>query len=188
MKAVSRKDKELMQNLENLVRRHLSALLLLSLAGGFIVLLAELLITNHVDGIQNVAVIAAAVGAVAVLAGLFVKGTIRHLVVLLLLVLTLTGLVGTWQHFESNRDDEASRPTPLAAVEQGGYQTIAARSGAVERTPQQEAQENETRAGDREGERGDKGAPPPLAPLSLSGLTLMGALVLLAKRDEPQAI
>ncbi|MBE2237588.1 MAG: hypothetical protein IAE81_07365 [Caldilineaceae bacterium] len=176
-----------MQNLENLVRRHLSTLLLLSLAGGFVVLLAELLITDHTDGIQNVAVIAAAVGAVAVLAGLFVKGTIRHVVVLLLLVLTLTGLVGTWQHFESSRDDEASRVIPLAAVEPSGYQAIAARGDAVQLAPQQESEENETRTDEREDKRGDKSAPPPLAPLSLSGLTLMGALVLLAKRDELQS-
>lgn len=121
-----------MTSLQSLSRRHLSLILLLLLLGGFAMLLAELLVTGHVEGIQNVAVIASAVGAAAVAAGLFVKGTVRHVVALLLLVLTISGLMGVRQHFEST-----------------GRET-----------------------------------PPPLAPLSLSGLALMGAVVLLAKQDE----
>jgi hypothetical protein len=121
-----------MRSLENLVRRNLVVILLVLLLGGFLMLLAELLLTGHVDGIQNVAVIASAIGAIGVAAGIFVKGTVRHVVAILLLVLTLSGLLGVRQHFEST--DDAS--------------------------------------------------PPPLAPLSLSGLGLMGAVVLLAKQDD----
>ena len=121
-----------MKSLEGLVRRNLIVILLLLLLGGFVMLLAELLLTGHVDGIQLVAVIASAVGAIGVAAGIFVKGTVRHVVAILLLVLTISGLMGARQHFEATG--------------------------------------NET--------------PPPLAPLSLSGLALMGAVVLLAKQDE----
>jgi len=121
-----------MKSLENLARRNLFVILLVLLLGGFLLVLAELLITGHVEGVQNVAVIASAVGAIGVAAGIFVKGTVRHVVAILLLVLTLTGLMGTLQH--------------------------SAATGEV--------------------------APPPLAPLSLSGLALMGAVLLLAKQDE----
>ena len=157
-----------MKNLETLARRNLSAILLALLLGGFVVLLAELLITNHVDGIQNVAVIASGIGAAAILAGFFVKGVARHMVVLLLLVLTLSGLLGAWEHFEEGRS--ARSGAALAAADSRSYQTIAAHAGPAARTPQQA---EERRGSDA----------PPLAPLSLSGLALMGAVVLLAKQD-----
>jgi hypothetical protein len=142
-------------------------------------LLGELLMTDHVDGIQLVAVVASAVGAVALLAGFFVRGLLRHIVVLLLLVLTLSGVLGAWEHFEEG-EREASVPTTLAAVDPAGYQVIADRTSTTERAPQQENEQNEGGA-EREG---GGGSPPPLAPLSLSGLALMGAIVLLAKQDD----
>lgn len=160
-----------MRNLENFVRRNLVTLLLLLLLGGFGMLLGELLITNHVDGIQRVAVIASVVGALALLAGFFVRGMMRHLVVLLLLVLTLSGLLGAWEHLEEG-SREASVPKTLASADSAGHQAIADRASTTERTPQQDERE------------GGEGSPPPLAPLSLSGLALMGAVVLLAKQDD----
>lgn len=166
-----------MRNLENFVRRNLVTLLLLLLLGGFGMLLGELLITNHVDGIQRVAVIASVVGAVALLAGFFARGMLRHLVVLLLLVLTLSGLLGAWEHLEEG-SREASVPATLAAADSAGYQPIADRTSTTERAPQQENEQNEG------GREGGEGSPPPLAPLSLSGLALMGAVVLLAKQDD----
>lgn len=156
-----------MQKLENMVRRNFIAILLLLLLGGFITLLAELLITSHSDGIQNVAIVASVVGAIAVLAGLFVKGRARHVVALLLLVLSISGLLGMRQHAEAA--SEAYTAPALATIAEG-YQTIAAQAGTVESAPQQ--------GGPRE-----ESAPPPLAPLSLSGLALMGVVVLLAKQD-----
>jgi len=159
-----------MQKLENLVRRHFTAILLLLLLGGFATVLAELLITNHVGGTQLVAVVATVVGALAVLAGFFVKGTLRHVVAILLLVLTVSGLMGMRQHAEA-ASEEAAMPAALTLA--ADYQPIAAQSAAVARTSQQESTPRE----------GGEAAPPPLAPLSLSGLALMGAVVLLAKQD-----
>ncbi len=172
-----------MQRFEGVVRRQLVNILLLFLLGAFVLLAAELLLTGHVDGIQNVAVIASSVGAVAVIAGFFVKGTLRHLVVLLLLALSLTGLIGAWEHLESREGGEARSAGALMA-DVGGYQPVAYQASPAQ---QAESEENENNAqGEREsGEReGGESAPPPLAPLSLSGLALMGAVVLLAKQDD----
>ncbi len=175
-----------MTSLQAMVRRNLINILLVLLLGGFVMLLAELLITNHVDGIQNVANVASLVGAAAILLGFFAKGTFRHLLVLLLLVLSLSGLLGAWEHLESREGGEAQAPAALA-LRPDGYQTISTGAGAdVERTLQQDDDEGEEarEGGDREG---GEGAPPPLAPLSLSGLALMGAVVLLAKSDASEA-
>jgi hypothetical protein len=162
-----------MQKLENMTRQHLTVILLLLLLGGFATLLAELLLTNHFGGTQSVAVIASVAGALALLAGFFVKGRVRHVVALLLLVLSISGLLGMREHFEE-ASEAGLTPAPVT-MDAGGYQTIAGTADSIARAPQQE-EENETR------ERGES-APPPLAPLSLSGLALMGAVVLLAKQD-----
>ncbi len=177
-----------MINLQAIVRRNLISILLVFLMGGFAMLLAELLITNHVDGIQNVANIASLVGGVAVLLGFFARGTFRHLLVLLLLVLSVSGLLGAWEHLESREGGEARVPAAMTAG-QDGYQTISSGAGAgVDRTLQQESEENESGEGRERGDGdGGESAPPPLAPLSLSGLALMGAVVLLAKPDAPEA-
>lgn len=178
-----------MTGLQAMVRRNLITILLMLLLGGFVMLLAELLVTNHVDGIQNVANVASIVGAAAILLGFFAKGTFRHLLVLLLLVLSLSGLLGAWEHLESREGGEAQAPAALA-VRSDGYQTISNGAGAdIERTLQEDDEEGEeAREGGEGGEReGGEGAPPPLAPLSLSGLALMGAIVLLAKPDARES-
>lgn len=158
-----------MQKIQDIARKYLTSVLLLMLAGGFLMLLAELLLTNHVDGIQIVAVIASAVGLAAVLVGWFAKGTLRVTMAVVLILLSVTGVIGTAQHLEEGGErGEAGRPALLAA---GENQQIA-----------YSAQEEE---GESEGPRGEGGesAPPPLAPLSLAGLSLMGAVVLLARKD-----
>jgi carbon starvation protein CstA len=156
-----------MQKLENMTRQHLTVILLLLLLGGFATLLAELLLTNHFGGTQSVAVIASVAGALALLAGFFVKGRVRHVVALLLVVLSISGLLGMRQHAEAASE---AYTAPALATNAEGYQTIAAQAGAVESAPQQERPRKES-------------VPPPLAPLSLSGLALMGVVVLLAKQD-----
>ena len=75
------------------------------------------------------------------------------------------------------------------------YQPVAYQANAIQRATQQESGENEANEAGEGGERGEvrgereggEGAPPPLAPLSLSGLALMGAVVLLAKQDNKTA-
>ena len=100
-----------MSKLETMVRHNLITILLFLLLGGFAMLLVELLITNHIDGIQNVANVASLVGAVAILLGFFAKSTFRHLLVLLLLLLSLSGLLGAWEHLESLSLIHISEPT-----------------------------------------------------------------------------
>lgn len=185
-----------MQKLEGVVRHQLVNILLLFLLGAFAMLTAELLLTSHVDGIQNVAVIASVVGAVAALAGFFVKGTVRHLVVLVMVVLSLSGLLGAWEHLESRQGGEASARGARVAYVTGSYQAVAYQANPLQQEGEEnEAEENgernEAGGSEREGDEreggereGGEGAPPPLAPLSLSGLALMGAAVLLAKQDK----
>jgi len=180
-----------MQKLEGVVRHQLVNILLLFLLGAFAMLTAELLLTSHVDGIQNVAVIASVVGAVAALAGFFVKGTVRHLVVLVMVVLSLSGLLGAWEHLESRQGGEASARGARVAYVTGSYQANPLQQEGEENEAEENGERNEAGGSEREGDEreggereGGEGAPPPLAPLSLSGLALMGAAVLLAKQDK----
>ncbi len=170
-----------MKSLEELIRRNLIVILLLMLLGGFVMLLAELLITGHVEGVQNVAVIASIVGAIGVIAGFFIKGVVRHVVVLVLLVLTLSGLMGVREHSESSGRIGDSMRFIAAADLASGYQLIA-NVNATTQKPLRDEDEDENKPNQRQAER--ESSPPPLAPLSLSGLALMGAVVLLAKQDE----
>lgn len=144
-----------MQMVQNTMQKHSFAVLMMLLAGGFATLLAELLITQHTDGVQLVAVVAASVGLILVLAAVFVRGRAATTVAVLLLLLSVTGLLGTVQHLTSG-DEEGERAT-LQRFETGGYQPIAF---ALD-------------------DDGDKAAPPPLAPLSLAGLSLMGSVIVL---------
>ena len=127
-----------MNALRGLVRRHLFTLLLLLLAGGFAVILGELFLYQHWEGTQLVGLIVTIVGTVAVVAGLFVKGTLRSVLAILLLVLSVAGLLGVREHSES------------AAKAQNEEDAV----------------------------------PPPLAPLGVSGLSLMGFVLLFARRDD----
>ena len=139
-------------------------LIMLLIAGGFATIVAELVWTNHTDGIQRVGVIASIVGVLLGLAALFVRGNARLVVAGLFLVLSISGLMGVFQHTEARSgEEEAYR---LAAP--GGYQPASYRL-------QEEDEEGEEGEGGEAGESGE--AVPPLAPLGLSGLALMGVVV-----------
>lgn len=125
---------------------------------GFLTLLSELLLTGHTEGIQALAPLAAGVGTLAVLAGLWVRGG-RSLAVGFLLLVGATGVVGLAQHMRE--DLGASRPATVQLVDEEG---------------------REYPSFPRPGEGGEKETPPPpLAPLALSGLGLLGALALYAR-------
>ena len=166
-----------MSKLQGFLGQHRDTLLLLLLAGGFAVVLGELVLYQHWDGTQLIGFSATVVGLLAVLAGIFVKGTLRTVIGLLLVVLSLSGLVGAREHLEAS-SEEAMSPRP-ALVQQNtlaGAQEIAYRPGALAQEVVGEARE-----------RGGAIVPLPLAPLSLSGLALMGAVILLAKKEEAAA-
>ena len=166
-----------MSKVQAFLGQHRDTILLLLLAGGFVVVLGELVLYAHWEGTQLIGFSATVVGLLAVLVGIFVKGTLRTVIGLLLVVLSLSGLVGAREHLEAS-SEEAMSPRP-ALVQQNtlaGAQEIAYRPGAL-------AQEEEGEGGEGGGET----VPPPLAPLSLSGLALMGAVILLAKKEEAAA-
>ena len=53
-----------MKSVQTLVQRHVWSLLMLLIAGAFALLLVELIVTEHTDGIQLVAVGASAFGLI----------------------------------------------------------------------------------------------------------------------------
>jgi predicted lipid-binding transport protein (Tim44 family) len=165
--------------------------LLLLLAGGYLVILGELVIYQHWDGTQLIGFSATVIGLLAVLLGLFAQGGLRVGLAILLAIISISGLIGTYEHYESRAGEgEAARPPAVQAAsstartnmmisyrQEGGESGEAGEAG--------EAGEGNA-AGEREGGEGGEGGeevPPPLAPLSLAGLSLMGAAVLLAKQD-----
>ena len=82
---------------------------LLLLAGGFTVVLGELVLYQHWDGTQLIGFSATVVGLLAVLVGIFVKGTLRTVIGLLLVVLSLSGLIGAREHLEASGEAAAVR-------------------------------------------------------------------------------
>lgn len=169
-----------MSNLQAAVRRRLNPILLLLLAGGYLVIVGELFIYQHWDGVQFIGFAASVIGLIAVLLGLFVKGGLRIGLAILLAVLSLSGLIGAFQHLESSAEGGEGAIPALAATSAGANMLVAYQPGAaLERSALQEGEEDESR---ESGEGGEE-TPPPLAPLSLAGLSLMGAAILLAKED-----
>ncbi len=147
------------------LQTNLTSLLLVFVALGFLFLLAELLLTNHTEGIQQVAVGASILGALLGLAGLFVGGRLRHAAVILFLLLALTGLVGVVEHNEARLEAEGFETSTRVPWSSG--------TTLVRYTWDED-----------EEEEGEEGEAPPLAPLSLSGLSVLGAVALLARDPE----
>lgn len=154
-----------MQTIRQMVQEKYYNIMMLLLAGGFAMLLAELLMLEHTDGIQLVAVIATFTGLILTLAALFVQGRAATIVVVALLTLSATGLFGAYEHLE-NREGESAN---IQRQAQPSNQMIAY------------AQDNT----DEAKEDDEAGPPPPLAPLSLAGLSLVAAATVLgAPRKE----
>jgi hypothetical protein len=160
------------------IHRHFYTLLMLMLAGGFAMLVAELLLTEHTDGIQLVAVAASVAGLLLTLAALFVRGRGAMMVAILLLLLSATGVLGAYEHFASAEEESARRqPTEV------NTQQVALRTDSV--GDNDAAQENSEGAeADKEGGAEGEAAPPPLAPLSLVGLSWIGALAVVGLSNK----
>ena len=148
------------------------ALILAFTATGFVFLLAELLLERHWEGVQLIALMAAGLGLVLTLVSLAGQRTI--VVAALLLVLSVTGLFGTLEHFEERTDPQGGPPDQAAtnAVQVADIPEAAPPSG-----PESEF----------DGPPGG-GGPPWLAPLSLSGLALLAAAATLAGGPRREAI
>jgi hypothetical protein len=127
-------------------------------AGGFALTLGELLLMNHTEKIQKLALLMTSAGMLAVALGL-IAPKFRKLLVGVLIVVAASGLFGVYEHLE-----EAAEHREKAAREASAPGVLQAGGGD---------------AGEHE-KKGEKHGPPPLAPLSVSGLALMGSLGLLA--------
>ena len=128
-----------MSKLESFVQRNFVQILLAFLVASYLLLLGELALYQHWDGVQLIGFLATVLGLLCVLAGFFVKGAMRKGVIVVLLLLSLTGLFGTYEHFESrNEEKEGAVPAALQAERGSGNMTVAYRPGAVAKTAMQE--------------------------------------------------
>lgn len=124
---------------------------------GFFLLLAELLLTGHTEEAQALAPLFSLVGAGLLLAGLFLPKA-RQVLALALVLVSASGVVGLWQHLEDGL--EAGESPSIRLVDRDGEEVWG-----------------------WEREEGEN-PPPPLAPLSLSGLALLGALALYVGEED----
>ena len=153
-----------MNKLSAWTKDHFITLILAFTAGGFLFILAELLLERHWDGIQLIAPISATIGLMLV----FLTFTWRRAVpiAVLFLLLGVTGLFGTFEHFEARTEEHDGPPAQASQVV---LQTVSVPPAA------------EGEAGPPDG--GRRGGPPWLAPLSLSGLALLGGAATLAGKN-----
>ena len=124
-----------------------SKIMMLAVAGGFAFILIELLGIQHAQGPKMIGAVAAAIGAVLGLVGLSENPQLRRILSILFIVLALSGLYGAFVH----NGARSFRAQGAAEVPASEDRTIgrALRSFTL--------------------------LPPPLAPLALTGLALMGA-------------
>ncbi len=147
-------------------RDHFITLILAFTAGGFVFILAELLLERHWGGVQLVAPISAAVGLVLVLLAFTWRRAVP--VAVLFLLLGMTGLFGTFEHFEARTEERDGLPGQASQVVVQTVSTVPTGTEGEARPP--------------DGER--RGGPPWLAPLSLSGLALLGGAATLAGKSN----
>lgn len=137
------------------VRTRFPEIVLVGCALGFAFLLAELIGYEHYrKGTQIIGFVSTILGLVLALLGFVQAKAVRRTVLVLLGLLTLTGLVGLYEHHE-NRSEDAARYA----------QQVAAGTAPKGRDGQIRPFESNT---------------PILAPLSLSGLAALSFLALLA--------
>jgi hypothetical protein len=160
------------------IQQHFYTLLMLMLAGGFALLVAELLLTEHTDGIQLVAVAASVAGLLLTVAALVVRGRGAMVVAVLLLLLSATGVLGAYEHLESAQEESARHQPSEVTTQQVAFRADDDGDDDGDDDAQQENSEgNEAdKEGAEGGEEEGEAAPPPLAPLSLVGLSLIGAM------------
>jgi len=170
----------------SILQRKTSTILMLLLAGGFGMLVIELVWMGHTRGVQLIAIITAVVGTLLALVGAFARGRARPVVAGLLAALALVGLFGTFEHAEA-RAENANRRPPFGANTNNNGNAVST-SGEQQQQPPQDQNRAQ---GQGQGQRGFPGGfpgrgnqPPLLSPLSLSGLAIIGTVVLLGTCRE----
>lgn len=198
----------LFKSYEDKIQTMFPTAVLLVLAGGFALNLAELLLMHHGHGKQAIALWATGLGTALSLVGLFAKGKLRDAVVLGFLAVMATGVLGTVFHLKGDEEEEGERHA-LMLIAPAHAETTASTSPLAQGEEDEEEEEDEkseTAAfgeseasgsmlavaaerggrGEHEEEEGEEGEDhaPPLAPLGITGLALLGALAVVAKRDR----
>lgn len=140
------------------LRKRLLDLVVLFGLGGLFLTGVELLLMDHTEGIQLLAPLAAFLGALLAGLGMAFKRWALALA-LALALLAPVGLFGFLQHLEESLEAGAPAVYRYVDAEEGWEERGAGKDG--------------------EGEK----APPPLAPLSLSGLALLAALGLYTREE-----
>ncbi len=154
----------------SLLQERFPEMVAVMVAGGFALTLGELLLMNHTEKSQNIGVVLTGIGMVAVALGVMVGPRLRKVLAGLLIVVAAGGLFGVYEHLEEAQEhrEKAERARQ--------------ESGLVVQKADYDAHEGEEASEHREGKKEEKHGPPPLAPLSVSGLALMGSLGLIASK------
>src|SRR3954451_13476107 len=98
-----------MDSLRRSIQGNFVNILLMLLAAGFLVLLVELVLYQHWQGIQLVAIGSVLLGLILTVAALFVQGGGgANVIGVLLLVLSLVGLVGVFEHYQARQEQVAA--------------------------------------------------------------------------------
>jgi Na+-transporting methylmalonyl-CoA/oxaloacetate decarboxylase gamma subunit len=140
-------------SLQSFVQQRYHALIMAIIGMGFVLLMLELLGYHHYEGLQIVGLSATVIGALASFLGIGASSRRRRTLAVVFLVLSLAGLLGVWQH----NGERLSGERPEAELSEGRREA---------------------------GEQDDEDIPPPpLAPLSLSGFCVLGAIALLGRKD-----
>lgn len=128
----------------------------LMVAGGFALTLGELFLMGHTEKSQLIGVGMSGAGLLAALLGAVVAPRFRKALLGLWIVVAAGGLFGVYEHLE-----EAQEHREKAAIE------AQAKMAAGEAAEESKDEEH---------------GPPPMAPLSVSGLAMLGGLALLARK------
>lgn len=132
--------------------------------GGLALTLAELLLMGHTEKKQMLGVVMTAVAMGLTGVGLLVGPAIRKVLAIALLVVAAGGIYGVVEHLEEAAEHREKAQAKESRVV---VQLVDFDEGDRERKGEHEEEEH---------------GPPPLAPLSVTGLALMGSLGLMASR------
>lgn len=217
-----------MDGLRRSIQGNFSSILLILVTGGFLVLLVELVLFQHWQGLQLIGLGSVVLALILTIAGMFVEGGGANVIGILLVVISLVGLVGVFEHYQARQQEVAAFqrfsqgqggfPGGQAGTQATGQQANGQQANGQQANSQQSSgqqanavgtpapvQEGGQATGRQNGQgggqfggqggfqrgRGRFGAgaagglsfrepvPPPLAPLSLSGLSLLAALAVL---------
>lgn len=146
-----------MAEVRSWLKKQLSLILLVLVGAGFLMIMIELLMTEHFNGAQQIGFFAALFGFALTVHGVIARPKTQSYLAILFLCLALFGFVGVFEHYGVRKAKEIlnmMQATTLSSPDAAG--------GEVRRRII---------------------SPPLLAPLSLSGLALLGMIALLASEE-----